>query len=492
MKRPLRAWGSILCLCCMLGSAPTQVEMQKPCVPQRVLIKFRSPLAYLHADRIAASWGARVEGGIPQIGVLSLQIPPGVDEKTYADALAQYGAVEFAEPDYIAEPCQVVTPNDPHYNLANMEGWHLARIGCPAAWARTRGHPRIIIAHIDTGVDASHPDLQGKLVPGWNFYDNNADTSDVHGHGTATASILAAATGNGEGIASVAWNCRIMPLRVTTPSGGALSSLMAQAIVWAADRGARVAVIMHQIGDRQVVGEAARYFMRRARGIVVHSAGNNGGFGNIPDNPDLIAVSALGIAVEEQIASWSTRGPFVDLCAPGEWIISAGRGGGYYFSNGTSNAAPIVAGVAALVLSVNPGLNAEQLKRILFLSANDLGEPGRDPLYGWGVVNAARAVALARGLPMDNQPPAISLAEPGDGASVSRTVTIRAQASDRSGIYRTRLYINQQLVAVRFSAAPEFRWDSRSVPNGPVELSVEAQDGAGNRRSVSITVNVQN
>lgn len=492
MRRPLRAWYLILGICCVLGSALAQEEERKPCVPQRVLVKFRSPLLYLHAERVAASWGAHVTGGIPQIGVLSLQIPPGVDEKTYADALSQYGAVEFAEPDYIAEPCQTVTPNDPRYNLANMEGWHLARIGCPAAWARTRGHPRVIIAHIDTGVDPNHPDLVGKLVPGWNFYDNNDNTYDYHGHGTSTAGVLAAATNNVTGIASVAWNCRIMPLRISIPGGGGSSGGAAHALVWAADRGARIAVINYSFSQSTAVRTAAEYFMRRARGVVVVSAGNGRYYERNPDNPYVITVSALGLQPEEQMASWSSYGNDVDLCAPGESITTTGTNGGYANGVGTSFSAPIVAGVAALVISANPSLSGEQVQRILFRSANDLGESGWDPFHGWGCVNAARAVALARWLPMDTQPPSVNFIEPGDGSTVSGRVTIRVNAADRSGVYRVRLFVNESRVAARFTAPYTFWWDSRSVPNGIATLKVEIQDGAGNIARTSINVVVNN
>ncbi len=474
----------------MLGSAPAQVEEQKPCVPQRVLIKFRSPLAYLHANRIAASWGARVEGGIPQIGVLSLQIPPGVDEKTYADALAQYGAVEFAEPDYIVEPCQVVTPNDPRYNLANMEGWHLARIGCPAAWARTRGHPRVIIAHLDTGIDSGHPDLAGKLVPGWNFYDNNENTQDHFGHGTATAGVIAAATSNGFGIASVAWDCRIMPLRISSPEGSAATGVAAQALVWAADRGARVAVLTYGMTQSQTVRDAARYFMIRARGVVVISAGNGGTADPRPDNPYVITVS--GIDPEDRRASWTTYGNAVDLCAPGEQILTTSRSGGFSPMFGTSYSAPIVAGVAALVISVNPSLSGDQIQRILFRSANDLGAPGWDPEYGWGCVNAARAVALARWLPMDRQPPSINFESPASGAPVSGVVQVRVNAYDRSGVYRVQLYYGESLVGTRRVPPYTFTWDSRYAPNGMNTLTAVAQDGAGNIGRADLQIRVDN
>jgi len=316
----MRRWLRIGCVIVGLGSLLSgfyaQVEEAPACVPQRVMIKFRAPWLNMYANRIAASLGARVEDALPQIGVLMLQIPPEADEKLYAEALSRHSIIQFAEPDYIVPPAQVVHPNDPEYDPPALKGWHLARIGCPAAWFHTRGNPRIIIAHLDTGVDANHPDLRGKLVPGWNFYDNNANTDDHFGHGTATAGALAAATSNGIGVASVGWNCRIMPLRISTPEGNGSVGSAARALVWAADRGARVAVLTYGMTHSETVREAAQYFMRRARGVVVISAGNGGTFYSRSDNPFVITVSAINS--EEQRTSWSSYGNSIDLCAPGE------------------------------------------------------------------------------------------------------------------------------------------------------------------------------
>jgi thermitase len=490
----MRRWLRIGCVIVGLGSLLSgfyaQVEEAPACVPQRVMIKFRAPWLNMYADRIAASLGARVEDALPQIGVLMLQIPPEADEKLYAEALSRHSIIQFAEPDYIVEPAQLVHPNDPEYDPPALKGWHLARIGCPAAWFHTRGNPRIIIAHLDTGVDANHPDLRGKLVPGWNFYDNNANTDDHFGHGTATAGVVAAATSNGVGIASVGWNCRIMPLRISNPEGGAALGIAARALIWAADRGARVAVLTYGMTHHETVREAAQYFMRRARGVVVISAGNGSYFDPRPDNPFVITVSATN--PEDYRAPWSTHGNGVDLCAPGEQILTTNRGGGYSPAMGTSYSAPIVAGVAALVLSVNPALSGEQLQRILFQSANDLGAPGWDPEYGWGCVNAARAVALARWLPMDRQPPAIALESPAPNSTVTGIVPVRVSVQDRSGVYRVQLYHGDRLLGTRMQPPYDFPWDTRFGSNGPNAITVVAQDGAGNIGRATFTVHVNN
>ncbi|NIV27521.1 MAG: S8 family serine peptidase, partial [Gammaproteobacteria bacterium] len=117
--------------------------------------------------------------------------------------------------------------------------WHLEQIGTPGAWDSVQGDG-IVIAILDTGVDASHPDLQGQLVPGWNFYNGDSDTSDIHGHGTSVAGTAAASSNNSLGVASVSFQSKIMPMRITDDNGYGYYSLISQAIISAADNGARV------------------------------------------------------------------------------------------------------------------------------------------------------------------------------------------------------------------------------------------------------------
>ena len=123
-------------------------------------------------------------------------------------ALKRNGNLEFAEPDYIVEPALV--PNDTYYEME----WHLPKIQAPQAWDLTIGASSVIIAILDSGVDGNHPDLQARLLPGWNFHDKNADTSDVTGHGTSVSGVAAGLGNNGLGIAPLTWECRILPVRI--------------------------------------------------------------------------------------------------------------------------------------------------------------------------------------------------------------------------------------------------------------------------------------
>src|SRR6185369_14948071 len=161
-----------------------------------------------------------------------------------------------AELDRILPPAEV-TPNDPWFGSWE---WYLTKIGAPAASSTTTGDKSIIIAILDTGVESTHPDLQAKLVPGWNIYDNNSDTRDVYGHGTVVAGTVAASSNNGQGVASIAWNCPIMPVRISALDGTAAYSAMAIGLTWAADHGARVANLSYMASNSSTVRSAASYF----------------------------------------------------------------------------------------------------------------------------------------------------------------------------------------------------------------------------------------
>src|SRR5690606_33513842 len=152
---------------------------------------------------------------------------------------------EAVELDYAYEP--EMTVNDTYFGSA----WHLPKMGVTSAWDYASGTgPTIAI--LDSGVNASHPDLAGQMVPGWNFYNNNSDTSDVYGHGTKVAGAAAATGNNALGVVGVSFRSKIMPIRVTDTAGYGYSSAMASGIRWAADNGAKVA----NLSFRNVAGDS--------------------------------------------------------------------------------------------------------------------------------------------------------------------------------------------------------------------------------------------
>jgi subtilisin family serine protease len=470
--------------------APQQepaAQAQSPFVRGRLLVQFRPETTAARSRRLIAQAGAYDAEQIPGIGVHILDLPAGADEEVFVHAFKSQPEVEFAELDRVV-PLQDVIPDDPY----NPREWHLQKIAAPAAWTSSTGSSAVTIAICDGGVDGTHPDLAAKMVPGWNFYDNNPNTSAVNEHGTAVAGAAAAASNNGLGVASVAWGCKIMPLRVSDTSGNATYSAIANAITWAADHGARVANVSYIVAGSSAVSSAAQYLQSKG-GVLAVSAGNYATFDSSPDNPYMLVVSATD--QNDVLASWSNTGNNVDLSAPGVSILTTGANQGYVYGSGTSFSAPVVAGVAALVLSVNPALTPTQVTSILKQSADDLGPTGWDPSYGAGRVNAAHAVSLASGTtppPPDTTPPSVGFTSPAAGGTVSGTTTVQVSASDNVGVASVSLSLDGVALGSDASAPYSFTWNTTSVSNGAHTLTATATDTAGNTAASPISVTVNN
>ena len=454
-------------------------------VPNRVLVKFRSNIELDNARQIIAALGARDAGTLPQLGVFVLDLPEEADEAAFANVLQHRPDVEFAELDRILAPAGLV-PNDPWYPNET----HLTKIAASSAWEITTGSSNVIIAILDTGVEATHPDLAPNLVPGWNTYDNNSDTTPVTNHGTTVAGTAAAATNNGSGLAAIGWSSKIMPVRVCDAAGYGSYSAIANGLTWAANHGARVANISYIVSGSSTVSSAAQYFQNKG-GVVTSSAGNYGTFDSSSDNSYVLTVGATDW--NDVLYSWSNTGNNIDLVAPG-LVFTTFTGGTYNFASGTSFSAPLVAGVAALVISANPNLTGVQVRDILKQSADDLGSVGWDPLYGCGRLNAGRAVTLATNasLTQDTQPPTVSIISPTNGSFIAGTVSISVSASDNIGVTSLVLSIDGVQVSVANNSSLSILYNTNSIFNGSHSINATATDAAGNRSSVSSLVNVNN
>ncbi len=445
----------------------------------RLLIKLKNPEQALNLARYSGRQ-AKLDDKLP---IWIVTVPD------WAAALARFELAplaSFIETDRALPP--VIVPNDSQFPAE----WHLQQIQAPAAWDITPGSSGITVAVLDTGVDPYHPELT-RTVPGWNIYDGNSNTADVYGHGTAVAGTVAAATDNGVGVASVCWYCLLMPVRISGPDGWAFQSTAAQGLIWAADHGARVANISYEFSDSPSVQEAAGYFQARG-GVVTIAAGNGGAFLSAADNPNVLTVSATSYG--DAMASWSNIGPIVDLAAPGVDIFSTLNGGSIGAVSGTSFAAPIVAGIAALVLSADPSLSGAAVQQILKASADDAGPAGKDPQYGAGRVNAWRAVQLAAGgyvpPPIDDRtPPTVQILSPGDQQTISGNVLIKAIASDDVRVARIEFYIDGVLEWISSDTVLADRWNTRKVRSGPHLLTAKAIDVSGNQAQASIMVVVR-
>jgi len=342
-----------------------------------------------------------------------------------------------------------VFPNDEYF----PKQWHLhntgqsggtpgADIRAPEAWEITTGDPNIVIAVIDCGVDSNHPDLIDNLVAGYDFLENDAqpDPSLDHpsnAHGTMCAGLIAAQGNNGVGVSGATWNCKIMPIRIcgARADGTLISATQAEEATgfrWAAGHGADILsnswtestnptpILYSAIVDVTKPSGIGR----SGKGCVVLFAACNDSSSIkwYPQKyPEVITVGASDH--NDMRCYYSNYGPELDIvapCAPGytrdDWLTTKRKGWpwttdisgpagwnmdpfdpnvvDYTALGGTSAAAPIAAGVAALILSVEPNLTGDEVRHFLERSAKDLGAPGRDDYYGWGRVDARAALDM--------------------------------------------------------------------------------------------------
>ena len=394
VMRPLmRVLGLVfICLTAVAADIPDHV-------PGRLLVAPAENADPATVEGVLRLHGAAVRRRLPSLGLHVVDVPEASTE-LILQSLKKTGLFQYVERDYYAHTGSGETPNDPSY----ISQWHLQKIGSPTAWTLNTGSPSVVVAVIDSGVYGQHPDLESKLVPGWSFVSSNSNTADVLGHGTAVAGTLAAATNNGIGVAGVSWGSLIMPLVVVDANNFAAYSDIASAIQYAADHGVRIMNI--SIGgtlSSDALQSAVDYAW--SKGSLIFASAMNAST-SAPYYPaacnHVVAVSASDN--NDRLAAFSNYGTWVTLAAPGTNILTTMNGGGYGYWNGTSFSSPIAAGVAALVLAANPKLSNQQLLSVLTATADDIGAPGFDNSFGWGRVNAARAVQAVEPLPPPHQP----------------------------------------------------------------------------------------
>ncbi len=332
------------------------------------------------------------------------------------------GLVERIEPDPVGGIATI--PPDPGFTLQwNMLNTGQVVNGSPGApgadihvtpaWDSFTGGAGLVLAVLDAGLD-EHVELSGRIIPGRNVAadPDDDDTSNVcNSHGTHVAGIAAATGGNGIGVAGVDWRCRIMPVKVLTSCSGTERQL-AEGLVWAADHGADVINMSLQFfGGTELLHDAVLY--AHGRGVALVAAAGNTAATQLafPARwPETIAVGALDHTGARWIAS--SRGPTLDVMAPGAAVWSLDGTAGYKYLSGTSMAAPHAAGTVALLRAIDPGLSLAQLESILRQTAIDLASPGFDISTGYGRLDTAAAVAAAGPPPPEPTPADLD----GDGA----------------------------------------------------------------------------
>jgi subtilisin family serine protease len=363
-----------------------------------------------------------------------LHVPIGSDILSIVREYASFPDVVYAEPNGKSSDCSF--PNDVNFSnqwylyntgqtfYGSLHGTPDADIDAPEAWDIETGNLVVVIAIIDTGVDYTHPDLATKIwsnadeipgngidddhngyiddVRGWNFAYNNSDPRDVIGHGTMCAGIAAAATNNGLGIAGVGWNCTIMPVKIANDSWWWTWEDCAKAFQYAADNGADV--ISRSGGDYSppnIMKDAVDYAYGKGVFLCAAAMNNNNNVEAYPaayENVTAVAATTYN----DHKASFSNYGTWVDIAAPGHYIISTMPAyhvmmndppylykQNYSFGSGTSFSCPMVAGVAGLLLSKDQSLTPDEIKALLCENV----DPYNSTQYiGTGRLNAQKAL----------------------------------------------------------------------------------------------------
>ncbi|GAA4710661.1 hypothetical protein GCM10023228_15490 [Brevibacillus fulvus] len=308
----------------------------------------------------------------------------------------------YAEPNFLLLP-NVIRPNDQLYERYQ---WNLPMIGMEQSWEISEGSKDVIVAIVDTGLDLQHPEFQGKVVSGYNVIEDNNNPMDDNGHGTHVAGIIAARTNNASGIAGMSWNSRLMPIKAIGADGSGTAYDIAQGIIWAADHGADV--INLSVGNytpSAALQEACQYAFQK-NVVLVAATGNDA-----TDQPGYPAAykEVLGVSAVDhnrRRADFSNFGSYVDVVAPGVDIASTYIYSDYAALSGTSMACPHVAALASLIRSVKPNLKNSEVMDIIRRTSQDLGQPGRDDLYGYGLINVNAALEQAGPEPTANRAPA--------------------------------------------------------------------------------------
>lgn len=350
-------------------------------------------------ERIVNAYGARVIGTVSidkdnkalVIELFSSSV------STFTRSLNPFSFVKYVEPDLKIQTQFI--PNDPYWNAQ----WGPQKIQADWAWNATLGNSSVLVAIVDTGIDYNHPDLMQNYVPlGYNWINNNSDPRDDFGHGTHVAGIIAAAINNSIGIAGVA-QVRIMAEKSFDATGYGYDNTIAEGIIHAAQKGAKI--ISMSFGgsdDSQLIHDAIKAAYNNGSLLVAAAGNSNTNVKMYPAAyPEVVSVAATDEF--DNKASFSNFGDWIELAAPGVDIYSTlptyqvtlnnyGYPMNYGSLSGTSMACPHVSGLAALVWSRYPTKTRDWLRLWLRYTADDLGAPGFDVDYGYGRIDARKAL----------------------------------------------------------------------------------------------------
>jgi thermitase len=388
------------------NTAPPPIEVKALAQDSTLLVKFKSNVKPDEINSLHQKNGGAVKTTVDSTGV---QVVSPTDSRQTSELITQYkasGQVEYAEPNYIAKA--LLVPNDPYYGSQ----WNLQKVDGATAWDSARGDGATV-AVIDTGVWASHPDLSGEVLTGYDFVSSDNDATDDHGHGTHVAGTIAAVTNNGVGVASIGYHGSILPIKVLNSEGYGTYADVASGIIYAADNGA--SIINMSLGGSSssiTLQNAVNYAIGRGV-MIVAAAGNDGS--DAPLYPaacdGVLAISATDSS--DNLASFSNYGSNIFVGAPGVGILSTYLNNSYVSMSGTSMATPHVAGLLELAESYAAAasltLTDAQLVADIKASSDKVGSYGYDAngwnqYFGYGRINAYKLIQVMNGLTPSTTP----------------------------------------------------------------------------------------
>ena len=382
------------------ASSPWPAPHNQPapaCADDRLTVRLRPGVSPGALDALLARRHLALSRTIAPLRIHVLRSLPG-QAKALAAELNRLDEIDYAAPD-----CKVsggFVPNDPYYNdPTKVYGPQM--INAAAAWDYGFGSG-VVVAVLDSGISMTHPEFSGRILPGWNFVANpdNNNPQDDHGHGTHVTGIALAAINNGVGIAGMAGQASILPVKVLDSTNNGYWSDVISGIIWAVDQGADVInmSLSGTVGDPGL--PAALQYAVAHDVLIVAAMGNSAG--TTPEYPSYYNETfAVGATTSADVRwSLSNYGNHMDVVAPGATVYStlwsASNPNTYGFKSGTSMATPHVAGLAALIRASRPDLTLWDVRAIIEQTAVDKGDPGFDIEYAWGRVNAGAALALAQ------------------------------------------------------------------------------------------------
>ncbi|MBP1992834.1 S8 family peptidase [Paenibacillus eucommiae] len=373
-----------------------------------VVVRFRQNPTQVQLAQITREINAR---SVRQLASTYVFIAEGMEAKQLIDYFSKWN-VDYVEPHYLyltndtihetkkMDQSPAVSDNleanfVPNDQLFKRYQWNLPLIETTQGWQVTRGAEDVIVGVVDTGADLNHQDLKDHLVQGYNVVEQNDTPDDDVGHGTHVTGVISAVVNNNLGVAGMTWYNKVMPVKVLDQSGAGSTYSVAEGIIWATDHGAKVInMSLGNYADSSFLHDAIRYAFDRDVVLIAASGNDNTEQPGYPAAyPEVLAVAATD--AQNNRASFSNYGDYIDVAAPGVNIASTYLGNQYAALSGTSMASPHVTALAALIRSTNPNLKNTEVYDVIRQTAQDLGPAGKDNDFGYGIIDVVQALQAA-------------------------------------------------------------------------------------------------